>query len=56
MPQKPSVKIQQPIPPDLGRIERAVREILLALGENPDREGLLLTPQRVAKVASEQTA
>ncbi|MGD0541357.1 MAG: GTP cyclohydrolase I FolE [Tepidisphaeraceae bacterium] len=56
MPQKPSVKIQQPIPPDLGRIERAVREILLALGENPDREGLLLTPQRVAKSYAELMA
>ncbi|MEM8963757.1 MAG: GTP cyclohydrolase I FolE [Acidobacteriota bacterium] len=35
--------------PDLPRIERAVREILLALGEDPDREGLLDTPKRVAK-------
>jgi GTP cyclohydrolase I len=26
---------------DLPRIEKAVREILLAVGENPDREGLL---------------
>ena len=26
---------------DRPRIERAVREILLAIGENPDREGLL---------------
>jgi len=30
------------------RIERAVREILLAIGENPDREGLAETPERVA--------
>jgi GTP cyclohydrolase I len=34
---------------DLPRIERAVREILLALGEDPDREGLARTPERVAK-------
>ena len=33
---------------DLGRIEKAVREILLAIGENPEREGLLGTPRRVA--------
>ena len=30
-------------------IERAVREILLAIGEDPDREGLLRTPNRVAR-------
>jgi GTP cyclohydrolase I len=34
---------------DYPRIERAVREILLAVGENPDREGLQKTPFRVAK-------
>jgi GTP cyclohydrolase I len=34
---------------DVPRIERAVREILLAIGENPDREGLLKTPNRVAR-------
>ena len=32
------------------RIEGAVREILLALGEDPQREGLLETPQRVARM------
>ena len=31
---------------DQPRIERAVREILMAIGENPDREGLLETPAR----------
>jgi GTP cyclohydrolase I len=31
------------------RIERAVREILLAIGEEPGREGLVQTPQRVAE-------
>src|SRR6478736_464504 len=41
---------------DLKRIERAVREILLAVGENPDREGLLKTPNRVARAYSELMA
>ncbi len=34
---------------DHQRLERAVREILLAIGEDPNREGLLDTPQRVAR-------
>jgi len=34
---------------DLPRIERAVREILLAIGEDPDRDGLVETPHRVAR-------
>lgn len=34
---------------DLPRIEQAVREILLAIGEDPDRDGLIDTPRRVAK-------
>lgn len=38
---------------DLARIERAVREILLAVGENPDREGLHDTPARVARMYAE---
>src|SRR5215217_8838664 len=33
----------------LPRIERALREILLAIGEDPDREGLRETPARVAR-------
>jgi GTP cyclohydrolase IA len=33
---------------DRGRIEKAVREILIGIGEDPDREGLLGTPERVA--------
>src|SRR5512143_2900925 len=37
------------VPFDLPRIERAVREMLLAIGENPDREGLQETPARVAR-------
>ena len=38
---------------DQPRIARAVREILCAIGENPDREGLLETPQRVARMYAE---
>lgn len=38
---------------DLPRIEKAVREILHAIGEDPDREGLLDTPRRVAKAYRE---
>jgi GTP cyclohydrolase I len=34
---------------DAARIERAVREILLAIGEDPERPGLERTPQRVAE-------
>ena len=38
---------------DKPRIESAVREILAAIGEDPDREGLLETPQRVARMYEE---
>ncbi|HXT58053.1 MAG TPA: GTP cyclohydrolase I FolE [Pirellulales bacterium] len=38
---------------DQPRIERAVREILAAIGEDPDREGLLETPGRVARMYAE---
>jgi GTP cyclohydrolase I len=41
---------------DLPRIQRAVREILIAVGENPDREGLLETPARVARMYAEMFA
>lgn len=40
-------------PVDLPRIEAAVREILAAVGEDPDREGLLETPGRVARMYAE---
>ncbi len=40
-------------PVDLARIRRAVREILLAIGEDPDREGLVETPDRVARMYAE---
>jgi len=39
---------------DLPRIERAVREILLAVGEDPERDGLRDTPARVARAMAEQ--
>ena len=38
---------------DHERIEAAVREILTAVGEDPDREGLLETPARVARMYAE---
>lgn len=41
---------------DHDRIARAVREILLAVGEDPDREGLLDTPARVARAYAETFA
>ena len=40
-------------PVDRPRIERAVREILAAVGEDPDREGLRETPARVARMYAE---
>src|SRR5580658_6851619 len=41
---------------DLPRIERAVREILVAIGEDPERDGLRDTPARVARAYAEQFA
>lgn len=43
-------------PYDPQRVERAVREILLALGEDPDRDGLRDTPARVARAYAEMFA
>jgi GTP cyclohydrolase IA len=42
-----------PSPVDYPRIESAVREILQAVGEDPDREGLRETPARVARMYAE---
>ena len=41
---------------DAARLEAAVRELLLAIGEDPDRGGLKLTPERVARAYAEQFA
>lgn len=38
---------------DKQRIERAVTELLLAIGEDPKRQGLLETPKRVANMCEE---
>ena len=46
----------KPAKVDIPRIERAVREILIAVGEDPDREGLLKTPNRVARAYGELMA
>jgi GTP cyclohydrolase I len=35
--------------PNLGKMESLVRQLLVELGEDPDREGLVKTPQRVAQ-------
>ena len=51
MPESTSNGVETPV--DLPRIERAVREILAAVGEDPDREGLLETPSRVARMYAE---
>ncbi|MEN9741904.1 MAG: cyclohydrolase FolE [Actinomycetota bacterium] len=40
-------------PFDQKRIENAIRELLIGMGENPDREGLQKTPERVAKAYAE---
>ncbi|MDQ2649185.1 MAG: GTP cyclohydrolase I FolE [Actinomycetota bacterium] len=48
-------RVRAPIetPMDLDRIAKAVREILEAIGEDPDRDGLLDTPERVARMYAE---
>ena len=49
----PESASETPSPVDKPRIERAVREILAAVGEDPDREGLVETPARVARMYAE---
>ncbi|MER5625968.1 GTP cyclohydrolase I FolE [Streptosporangium sp. NPDC002544] len=46
----------KPLPVDTVRLESAVREILIAIGEDPDRDGLRDTPARVARAYAEQFA
>ncbi|MDP9848202.1 GTP cyclohydrolase I FolE [Streptosporangium lutulentum] len=46
----------KPLEVDSARIEKAVREILIAIGEDPDRDGLQNTPARVARAYAEQFA
>jgi GTP cyclohydrolase I len=41
---------------DNGRVEDAVREILAEIGEDPDRQGLIGTPERVHRMYTELTA
>jgi GTP cyclohydrolase I len=41
---------------DAARVEAAVRELLIGVGEDPDREGLRSTPARVARAYAEQFA
>ncbi len=53
MPERFSETDKPDQPVDLARIRRAVREILIAVGEDPDREGLLETPDRVARMYAE---
>jgi len=43
----------EPKPFDIARMRRAVREIIVALGEDPEREGLRETPRRVADMYAE---
>ncbi len=49
----PDVGCNGRLPIDVPRLEAAVREILLAVGEDPDREGLRRTPARVAAAYAE---
>ncbi len=53
---RPAKTILRESPVDKPRIEAAVREILLAVGEDPDREGLRETPARVARMYAEMFA
>jgi GTP cyclohydrolase I len=46
----------KPLQVDSERLEKAVREVLIAIGEDPDRDGLRDTPARVARAYAEQFA
>ncbi len=49
----PAGPVKQGVVVDEPRIAAAVREILLAIGEDPGREGLIKTPERVARAYTE---
>jgi GTP cyclohydrolase I len=53
---RPGLGVATLQPFDQPRAEKAVRELLLALGEDPDREGLADTPARVARALAEMTS
>ncbi|HVK15238.1 MAG TPA: GTP cyclohydrolase I FolE [Gemmataceae bacterium] len=53
VPGQPRHAHTRPEPVDQARIRAAVREILLAVGEDPDRDGLHETPARVARMYAE---
>jgi GTP cyclohydrolase I len=55
MPKRDSITLDIP-EFDQARAEAAVRELLLAVGENPDRQGLQDTPARVARAYREMFA
>ena len=44
---------EAPVGVDMARLERAIRELLAAVGEDPEREGLRETPARVARMYAE---
>ena len=44
------IRFQEEIMENQEKVEQAVYQLLEALGENPEREGLLDTPKRVAKM------
>jgi GTP cyclohydrolase IA len=49
-----SLPVRRELPPfDQERAQNAVRELLFAIGEDPDRDGLRGTPERVARMYSE---
>ncbi|NTW39534.1 MAG: GTP cyclohydrolase I FolE [Cellulomonadaceae bacterium] len=51
-----AARVAAPTGYDAARVERAVRELLLAIGEDPERDGLLETPARVARAYAETFA
>jgi GTP cyclohydrolase I len=50
------ITLGDPATVDVARIEKAVREILIGIGEDPDRDGVRDTPTRVARMYAETCA